>query len=590
MNYRLKLTAISLAVASTALCTVASAQLFQAEDYTWYSDTTTGNSGRQYRNDNVDIEKTSDVGGGYNVGWIAKNEWLSYEGLDISEAGTYRISVRTASPYGSQLRVELNGGNIFLGDITVPKTGGWQQWQTTQLEVDIQPGQYSLGVKALASGWNFNWIQIEKVRTDPPATSRIEAEDYDAFYDKSLGNIGGAYRNDHVDIEITTDTGGGYNVGWWQAGEWLRYNDVTFPVSGYYTFSARVASEAGGGGIEFDLNKGAIKLGKVAIPSTGGWQQWQTVSQSVYVEAGTYPVGVYATSGGFNLNWIDIVPGDAPPVDARFNTDKSRGEWTLVVVPDTQHYSQNRPNAPIAHMRTAFDWLVAMRDTLNIQFVQGLGDITETWDSDWEWQNSTSAWYKLYGEMPFMPIQGNHDSPQSLNKYFPVSSFQNETWYAGDFGGIENNYALMDIGNERYLFLQLEAYDQYSPYRPEGLAWGQQILRQYPDRKVILATHDLWATQTIKNNILTKFDNVILANAGHDCVRETHYTTRGPNGGLSHNFVSDYQCDANEVMLLRFYKFKPLEDKVEYYTYSPVTHTFEVDAQSEGAIIIPQAD
>jgi len=37
------------------------------------------NVGGQYRPDEgVDIEKTSDTGGGYNVGWISEGEWLEY--------------------------------------------------------------------------------------------------------------------------------------------------------------------------------------------------------------------------------------------------------------------------------------------------------------------------------------------------------------------------------------------------------------------------------------------------------------------------------------------------------------------------------
>src|SRR4026207_1017032 len=61
----------------------------------------------------------------------------------------------------------------------------------------------------------------------PSAT--IQFEDFDAggagvaYGDASPGNIGGAYRPTDVDIQPTTDAGGGYNVGWVSAGEWLNY-------------------------------------------------------------------------------------------------------------------------------------------------------------------------------------------------------------------------------------------------------------------------------------------------------------------------------------------------------------------------------
>src|SRR5262245_55870852 len=40
-----------------------------------------------------------------------------------------------------------------------------------------------------------------------------QAENYNAYYDTTAGNSGGAFRNDNVDIQPTTDAGGGYNVG-----------------------------------------------------------------------------------------------------------------------------------------------------------------------------------------------------------------------------------------------------------------------------------------------------------------------------------------------------------------------------------------
>jgi len=225
----------------------------------------------------------------------------------------------------------------------------------------------------------------------------------------------------------------------------------------------------------------------VAIPHTGGWQNWQTVTvRKVQLEAGIQTIRLHIDDGDFNLNYLDLVDAEKGP----HSVNKSRGKWTLVVIPDTQHYSQNRENAPIAHMQTAFQWIVDTKDELNIKFVQGLGDITECWDSRWEWDNSTSAWDKLYGQLPFMPIMGNHDSPWTMNQYFPVSSFSNELWWGGDFGGIENNFALMTMGSEDYLFLQVETYDQYSEYRPAGMDWAKGVLAANPNRKVILAT--LW--------------------------------------------------------------------------------------------------
>lgn len=135
----------------------------------------------------------------------------------------------------------------------------------------------------------------------------FQAEDYSAFYDTTPGNTGGAYRSDDVDIEATSDNGGGHNVGWIVAGEWLAYNNLSIPSSGDYTIRFRVASDVGGT-LSNDLNGGAIVLGSLNIPNTGGWQNWQTISHTVHIDAGTYDLGVYAVTGDWNLNWIEVVP------------------------------------------------------------------------------------------------------------------------------------------------------------------------------------------------------------------------------------------------------------------------------------------
>ncbi|ALV04537.1 carbohydrate-binding protein [Roseateles depolymerans] len=98
---------------------------------------------------------------------------------------------------------------------------------------------------------------------------------------------------------------GGSNVGWIDAGDWMVYGNVNFPSSGSYKVEYRVASPSGSK-LSLDLNAGSIQLGQVTIPATGGWQNWTTVSHTVNVTAGTYPLGVYAPAGGWNLNWVRI--------------------------------------------------------------------------------------------------------------------------------------------------------------------------------------------------------------------------------------------------------------------------------------------
>ncbi|TGE26928.1 carbohydrate-binding protein [Hymenobacter metallicola] len=112
--------------------------------------------------------------------------------------------------------------------------------------------------------------------------------------------------NNGMTVETCTDAGGGQNMGYVDAGDYLVWNGINFPTSGSYTIEYRVASGGSGGTISSDLNAGAIQLGNSAIPGTGGWQNWTTVSRTVTINAGTYNFGIYAQTGGWNINWVRI--------------------------------------------------------------------------------------------------------------------------------------------------------------------------------------------------------------------------------------------------------------------------------------------
>ena len=98
-----------------------------------------------------------------------------------------------------------------------------------------------------------------------------------AYSDTTAGNVGGAYRPTNVDIETTTDTGGGYNLGWVDAGEWLKYT-VNVTAAGAYDLEVRVAARGAGGIFHIEIN-GVDRTGPITIPETGGWQQWTSVGK-----------------------------------------------------------------------------------------------------------------------------------------------------------------------------------------------------------------------------------------------------------------------------------------------------------------------
>jgi hypothetical protein len=150
----------------------------------------------------------------------------------------------------------------------------------------------------------------------------VQVENYDcggegvAYHDLDVPNNGGQGRTaERVDIETTTDTGGGQNVGWTGAGEYLKYI-CNVSSAGTYDINFRVASTATGACHLEDTN-GTNLTGSVAIPNTGGWQTWQTVTKTgVSLTAGAHTFKFVFDSGAPNLNWISFASagGSPPPV------------------------------------------------------------------------------------------------------------------------------------------------------------------------------------------------------------------------------------------------------------------------------------
>jgi glucose/arabinose dehydrogenase len=152
----------------------------------------------------------------------------------------------------------------------------------------------------------------------------VQAEEFDeggaevAYHDTTASNSGGQLRlTDDVDIQAASDAGGGYNVGWMTAGEWLAYSvDVT--ATGTYAIEARVAASGAGGTFHIEVN-GADVTGPMGIPDTGSWQTWTTIVKAgVSLQGGRQTWRLMLDANGpngifGNLNYLRVSTASAPP-------------------------------------------------------------------------------------------------------------------------------------------------------------------------------------------------------------------------------------------------------------------------------------
>lgn len=137
----------------------------------------------------------------------------------------------------------------------------------------------------------------------------VQVEDYLRYSDTTQGNTPGKYRSDDVDVEESADAGGGYDIAYIDAGEWLEYRlEVSSP--GSFSLESRVASEQSGGGFALELD--GEPLGEaISVSATGGWQTWASLTQNLgSLAVGSYALCVQMSSGPFNLNWLKFSSAD----------------------------------------------------------------------------------------------------------------------------------------------------------------------------------------------------------------------------------------------------------------------------------------
>ncbi len=110
----------------------------------------------------VQLENTTDNGGGQNIGFLDKGDFLDYY-VNVAEAGTHLVEYRTAalSERGAVSLSLVEDEVITQLDLTTfPATGDWQSWTTTSSELTLPQGQHQLRVTIEEPLFNMNWMQF----------------------------------------------------------------------------------------------------------------------------------------------------------------------------------------------------------------------------------------------------------------------------------------------------------------------------------------------------------------------------------------------------------------------------------------------
>jgi hypothetical protein len=276
--------------------------------------------------------------------------------------------------------------------------------------------------------------------------------------------------------------------------------------------------------------------------------------------------------------------------------------YELVVIPDTQGEGR-------AIFQSQVKWILDNHITRNIVFMLHEGDITGD-NTSADWNKAFNAYSQLNGIVPYALAVGNHDYDDPdisrklsrFNNRFPQSLFAQYPSFGGTYAPnhMENSYFLFSAGGQDWLILVLE----FGP-RASVVAWANTIVKQYPNRRVILLTHCYMAKGTrregpgmqlnpydwFKSDALDGdglWNRLVKPNANFSLVFSGHIPAvgrrmdLGANGNQVYQMLANYQSTAGGGDgFFRILDFFPSQHKFTVSTYSPYTIQWKTDAGNQ---------
>jgi glucosylceramidase len=127
--------------------------------------------------------------GTLDVGWIDTGDWMEYA-INLG-ACRYTVEYRVASLNGGGQIAFIVGGNT-LDTVTVPNTGGWQNWITIATTISLNTEAQTIRLRAESVGFNINYFNISRQVIPQPPTSIITIAGDTGVYLKWEASFGAA--------------------------------------------------------------------------------------------------------------------------------------------------------------------------------------------------------------------------------------------------------------------------------------------------------------------------------------------------------------------------------------------------------------
>ena len=191
--------------------------------------------------------------------------------------------------------------------------------------------------------------------------------------------------------------------------------------------------------------------------------------------------------------------------------------YSFAVVGDTQNLNIYDVNNNTEYMKALYSWILQNKDSKNIVYSLGLGDITQAYyrgysSGIWvnEWENAAEALSVLDGKLGYSLVRGNHDITDATDGFNGVFGIGDKTvngidnqYYedlvalskttdnegrpmAGFLNAnkVEDTYRKMIVGGHKYIIFTIDWHPT-----EECLDWIDEVLAENGDYRAIFTLH-----------------------------------------------------------------------------------------------------
>lgn len=261
-------------------------------------------------------------------------------------------------------------------------------------------------------------------------------------------------------------------------------------------------------------------------------------------------------------------------------------DYSLIWMSDTQYYSESYPH--IYNKMT--EWIAAQKAAMNIKYVFHTGDLVDDFDQEYEWQNADNSMKTLdQANVPYGVLAGNHDVNHKAEdytkygEYFGESRFAGRNYYGASYKNNRGHYDLISEKGNDFVMLYMGW-----GVNEEDMAWMNEVLAKYPERKAILNFHEYLLVsggrspigEEIYNKVVVPNKNVIAVLSGHyhdaeTLVDEIDDNKDGTPDRKVYQMLADYQGGPEGGQgFMRLLQVNPVENKIYMKTYSPYLDKF----------------